>query len=168
MIISGYLYHSQIPMPELWIRDIDPCVHDKESLDLVARYLHIDNSEIDKVVNVCKNLSQTHFARSLYDLDHYDGLKLEAARSIISSDYFAGGDILRMGNNIKRLDESDANVMTIRMTDWIENTEKTSVDVVRFLFDDRQKKFMEPMKTNGFVSRRVEYISRIWSLLIYQ
>jgi len=97
---------------------------------------------------------------SFYDhllfLDQYDGIRLSAAQMILSSglEFFkaplsierlrkrkrhAGADILRMGNNIRKLNEVTANteqfrVLTMDMANWISKPHESSLNVVDFVF----------------------------------
>jgi hypothetical protein len=173
MAISNYLYHSQDPTPEDWvIRDengyCDPCIIDHEFL----RFLIPDNQttgndesgtkiltrhQVDKLEVLCHELMHNpetgtpykHFYEGLQTLPFYDGLRLATIVLLVEGGH-AGGDLLRMSNNVVRLNEwqrckpadssaSNANtILSLKMNpDWSgENYEGTLDRVTEFILDD--------------------------------
>lgn len=135
-IISSFLYHTQDPTPEKWVHNHDPCENNETSLHMMGEILGLADSSIQQIIELCKNLNnESHqYYNRLQGLNMYDGLRLEAARFMISDGWYAGSDILRLPNNILRLRESGARILTVDMQRWYRNTTDTMSDVLNFLF----------------------------------
>lgn len=114
MILSAYLYHSQLSPPgkEAWLKypAFNPCDVDSRQLEGFSNYIgdvygnkpHFKALLAD-VQNICMEVYRTRselgargYSAALRTLSVTDGLLLEAARSIINA---RGGDILRMATN---------------------------------------------------------------------
>lgn len=104
--------------------------------------LGIDHNKLQDVVSLCENLnegSRTYY-KQLKTLERNEALRLEATRFMISGSFWAGGDILRLPNNIVRLRESNARVLTLPMSSWFADIDKTIFDVLDFVFGDSMAK----------------------------
>jgi len=137
-IISSFLYHRQMPTPEIWVTSHNPCTRSAKYLHSMRHTLGLDRSSIKKIIILCERLNkmmpnQTFYHR-LRNLPLNDSIRLEAARFLISDGRDAGGDILRLPNNILRLRESNAEVLTVGMNQWYQNG--TIDDALQFLFGD--------------------------------
>jgi len=119
MVMSGYLYHSQQRAPESWLLEsrFNPCKYDEDIMfGMYAKVLGSFIGDIPKVerlinsvIDVCHQLNNTYGGGKFNPLlkkakvftengtfDLYDGVRLEAARSIL---YYKGGHVLLMGVN---------------------------------------------------------------------
>eukprot|EP00040_Diaphanoeca_grandis_P035959 m.227476 g.227476 ORF g.227476 m.227476 type:complete len:264 (-) comp33522_c1_seq1:25-816(-) len=112
LVISGFLYHSQSPTPEPWVKNTresesNPCKHNVHSLKLMAEELHLDMKLLFNVIELCETLYKSagadHYYGALLTLAPEQGVRLEACRAMISGGPIAGGDLLRMTNNAHRL-----------------------------------------------------------------
>ena len=98
---------------------------------------------------MCEELFQSDsnstFYEHLLELDKYDGLRLATAQMVaasgMSNGYWAGGDVLRMANNLirfKRLQEvstpnNKIEVYTVTMGDFIKNMANGTYDFLNFI-----------------------------------
>jgi len=126
MIVSAYLYHKQEPPPEHWMNRTDPCERDEPMLRLMAKTIGIDYSAVEAVASGCERLLAKSGADNHYDallaLPTLEGLRLEAARSIVSSGVSAGADMLRMPANVLRLREAGVATYDILEPSWYNET----------------------------------------------
>ena len=164
MAFSSYYYHAQQPSPESWVYVDKPCEHRYgDGISLSTHVLpnlssdtNITEIMFDEVVSLCKSLYQANpqlrnstFYEHLLSLDQWDGLQLATAQMIISSSYVnqgrAGGDILRMANNVVQfnnllplngLHEKQLHLLTISMDDYISNPNNTTIHFLDFLFGE--------------------------------
>ncbi|KAL3805638.1 hypothetical protein HJC23_005882 [Cyclotella cryptica] len=148
MALSNYYYHAQVPTPEPWVKNHNPCkteyFNDTTSLrDLLFPTLAdesiLSKESFDKVVQLCNSLYQTKttlekekFEGHLHQLDPISGLKLSTAQMMIRGGgvtLMPGGDLLRMANNIIKLKQ---------LKDYLkENTHKyRPLTVVALSMDD--------------------------------
>lgn len=114
---------------------------------------------LDALVDACKSLFRNDestmnatFHQHLLELNRTDGLRLATAQMLISSSrangYFAGGDILRMAQNIvkfenlvasdpiPRVGRSMFRVLSLSMEDLISNPNNATLRFVNFIFGD--------------------------------
>ncbi|CAJ1965993.1 unnamed protein product [Cylindrotheca closterium] len=128
MALSNYLYHSQHPTPEPWIKrkGINPCKIDEEFLNYTLQELNSDGSrkiteeDLLRVSTMCRYYKHEHAiaantrkknntTRSFYGimrrLPPYDGLRFATSHFLMAQGVESGGDLLRMPNNILRLRE---------------------------------------------------------------
>lgn len=167
MVLSNYFYHSQDPTPEKWVHNDDPCEHLYDDGNTLGSYvlptlakesgksLDFLTSQLDGIGSMCqelfrsqRSLQNSTFYDHLVQLDKYDGLRLSTAQMVAASGksngYWAGGDVLRMANNIirfKRLKEaSDENnkveLYTVIMGDFIKNMANSTYDFLNFVFGE--------------------------------
>lgn len=167
MVMSNYFYHSQDPTPEKWVHVDDPCEQfydDGETLTShVVNTLALELDEevesmqhvMDGIVAMCRELYQSKeplkeasFYEHLRELDQYDGLRLATAQMTVSSGlanrHLAGGDILRMANNLIKFkhlrDASTPNnrieLLTVSMDDFIKNTADNTHKFLNFVFGE--------------------------------
>jgi len=171
MTMSNYFYHSQDPTPEKWVHTDEPCQHlykNKESLSshvmptlstwMSNRTLtvpKVTQTDLHDIVDMCKSLFQTNhtlkdasFYEHLLKLDQSDALRLATAQMTIASGaankHSAGGDILRMTNNIIRFQNlqassSNVQVMSLGMGDFITDTKEATLKFLNFIFGDDEK-----------------------------
>ena len=108
MAISAYLYHRQQPPPERWLTEGVSCERDEHNLRQMAASAAVPWEQVAAVGRECDRLLALSGAANHYDalhaLSQEDGLRLEAARSLVSRDTKAGADILRMAANARWLD----------------------------------------------------------------
>ena len=137
----------------------DPCEQKYENGEPLADHIlltlkehtKISQKQLDAVVTMCKSLYRSKTSMkdaSFYDhlrkLNHWDGLKLATAQMIIASSaangHMAGGDILRMVNNVIKLDNvkqkhrENFQLLSLSMDEYIQDTEKTTLDFLNFVF----------------------------------
>lgn len=169
MALSNYLYHSQYPTPEPWIkrRDINPCNADDQFMKLVLDKVNgvkyppsgllrsnISKEDLLKVNVMCQDYKVEHRiakskpnnkTRSFYGilrrLPPYDGLRFATSHFLMAQSVQSGGDLLRMANNILRLQKWDAtgcstaefrrrpHVLTIKMGDLVEDMKGNMSDI---------------------------------------
>jgi hypothetical protein len=135
MALSNYLYHSQNPTPEKWVLEHNPCLYNEESVELVLSELDLSRDVLQKVIDMCYNYTANNpmqYYRHLRSLPTYDGLRLATAQQTIEGR--RGMDILRMPNNMRRLQRAKADVMLLDMSDWLENPRETTLKGLNFLY----------------------------------
>lgn len=168
MALSNYFYHAQIPSPEEWVHVDEPCVHEygdggslsSHVLPVLSPEAGVTQEQFDSVVDLCNSLHRSNastynstFYEHLLKLDEWDGLRLATAQMIVSSARAnqgrAGGDILRMANNIvrfKRLQSSPGaprqlrerlRLLTMSMDEYIREPFNSTMRFFGFLFDER-------------------------------
>ncbi len=173
MVLSNYFYHSQDPTPEVWVHTDNPCEShyaDGETLAshvLPALTMDIDgapateitHNQLESVTSLCRSLFRSTlelrnltFYEHLMTLDKWDGLRLATAQMIVASSkanhYRAGGDILRMANNLirfKLLQSSSTDsipkekrekvlLLTMSMGEYMSNTKEYMINFHEFIF----------------------------------
>ena len=159
MIISFYLYHSARPTPERNVYMKSPCTTDHDLLRLTigdeSGGKTLTGEQIDRLEELCDTLminpetnqEYKNFYEALIGLPFYDGLQLSAIFSLIKK-HFTGGDILRMSNNVLRLNEwqkqnqgaygASNTVLSLKMDeDWSKEHYGESTDrLTEFLLED--------------------------------
>ena len=139
MAVSNYHYHAQIPSPEEWVLDQDPCdidYHEDKITDTFADMvlptlskasyaslnLEFDGRlmlprDFDAIRQDCLSLYQTragledaNFLTHLMNYDPPEGLRLATAEMMIQG-LDNGGDILRMANNIIKLKQAQMKLL---------------------------------------------------------
>ena len=147
MALSNYLYHSQDPTPEIWVKKkFNPCFMDQTMMNYVLPVVNVSRTEIDKVQHMCnqyfmmnRNANQTK-TRTFYDilrsLHAFDGLRFATAQFAISANQKSGGDLLRMPNNIIRLNEFTNNTLTVGMNQVVSNMRSSVLEIANFIFDE--------------------------------
>lgn len=144
VVLSGYLYHSQVPPPssEHWLvdSDLDLCQlnpANQKYIDAIGRFAAgTIKADIDalvvKVHNLCREMYDKYKGPTIFDTikradangtNIYEGMKLEAVRSLTSVNY---GDLMRMTANAVSEAQAPAN-MTYRiyMSEVAEGEEAT-------------------------------------------
>jgi hypothetical protein len=124
--------HSLSSQPESWVHTDNPCEISYNSsgkkslasfvLPLLSSRTKITSDQLDAIVAMCRSLYQSNstssvsgsnlenatFYEHLMNLNRMDGLRLATAQMVISSSaangHLAGGDILRMGQNILKFE----------------------------------------------------------------
>jgi len=106
--------------------------------------------------NSNSNSNEEYYYKSFYEglrnLEPYDGLRLATIQFLLGGNKHSGGDLLRMTNNLIRLNEwqkhkqkqqqqqgssSNTKVLhTIRMNDWLQNYTETAFRASEFLVND--------------------------------
>ena len=110
----------------------------------------VTQNQMDDVVDMCRSLFRANrhlkkatFYEHLLELDKYDGLRLATAHMSIGSGdthrHMAGGDILRMMNNVVKFqniqrESSKVHVLTISLDDFIRNATDRTVEFLDFVF----------------------------------
>ncbi len=133
LAISNWIYHTQYPTPESWVKSIDPCApefwHGQQTLATMVSStllsgLHpvMKYADFDALHSTCTALFRTTAATQewsyythLRHLPPRDALSLATAHMMIQG--ISGGDILRMANNIiklKRVQELEERVRLSR------------------------------------------------------
>ncbi|KAL7535212.1 hypothetical protein ACHAWF_005089 [Thalassiosira exigua] len=121
LAISNWIYHAQFPTPELWVKTAKPCQvemwFERQTLgDLVGPTLAAGEDPVmrpddfRKLNELCKSLyRQTEETRGWSYYTHLRHLDPPEALSLATTHMMAqgrsGGDILRMANNVVRLDQ---------------------------------------------------------------
>ena len=137
----------------------------------------LTEKDMNNIVDMCKSLYQQNgtslenatFYEHLLNLDKYDALRLATAQMTVASSqankYLAGGDILRMANNIVRFQniqkspKSNVQVMTVAMGDFITDTANATMKVLDFVFDD-DKKITHEMRVIAAELRAKKYVQK--------
>jgi len=120
LAISNWIYHTQYPTPESWVKSIDPCTpefwREHETLAsmvsstlLSGMHPIMEYSDFDALHSLCTSLFRSSSAT--LDWSYYthlrhldpptDSLSLSTSHMMIQG--ISGGDILRMANNILKL-----------------------------------------------------------------
>lgn len=153
MALSNYLYHKQDPTPEPWVKStlLNPCQYDTSRLEYLLEELKVVNMmDIEKVQHMCQSYrppppttttsrGTLSFHDLLRELPNYEGLRLATAQFLIANNSESGGDLLRMPNNIQRLqawqEESESSMMlrTVSMDQLIGDMKSTTRNVVNFI-----------------------------------
>jgi len=119
MAISNYLYHNQEMTPERWIKTLKPCRIDRNFTEYMFKVgSQRDGTKIltSKQARALENLCNEIFPKKKFEnfyvalrqLPVWDGLRLSLIVLLITKRTPAGSDILRMANNVIRLDEWQA------------------------------------------------------------
>jgi hypothetical protein len=117
MIISGYLYHAQTPVPpdEGWLKNFGLNICDEEKrnptyISLIQEFVgsaEAMNAEkaVQRVRDLCGRLKRKYQRASIHDMmksedqnyaDMYAGIRVEAVRAILTT---RNGDLMRMASN---------------------------------------------------------------------
>eukprot|EP00040_Diaphanoeca_grandis_P017889 m.94035 g.94035 ORF g.94035 m.94035 type:complete len:356 (-) comp26673_c1_seq1:44-1111(-) len=124
MVVSGYRYHTRNPVGEPALEDTNPCAQHKPSIVLMTQQLQMKETLIHNVDVLCQKLYAISGGTTFYDalskLPPEKGVKLEAARALISRGR-AGGDVLRMVTNVVRLRQDWPRTVTTTMIDWTDD-----------------------------------------------
>mmetsp|Transcript_5715 Transcript_5715/g.14275 ORF Transcript_5715/g.14275 Transcript_5715/m.14275 type:complete len:534 (+) Transcript_5715:207-1808(+) len=190
MALSNYFYHSQDPTPEPWVHTDDPC-HDlyngTESLSsfIVPTLASWTNSttnkapkimqtQMDDIVAMCKSLYQNDakmekatFYEHLLKLKRNDGLRLATAQMTIASgdanNHLAGGDLLRMANNIVKFrtlqqsSQSKVHLLTLSMDDFIKNTTDGTLKFLDFVFGENNEAITDELRRKAALKQELKY-----------
>eukprot|EP00040_Diaphanoeca_grandis_P006357 m.37109 g.37109 ORF g.37109 m.37109 type:complete len:366 (-) comp17572_c0_seq1:24-1121(-) len=146
MVLSGYLFHSQQPSPEIWATrgDLHPCAYDSDELKRMSAHVSVPWSQIENVVNLCETLfnrsQASTFHQALLTLSPEDGLRLEACRALIMASNRTskrtGGDVLRMAANSLRLRSLGDRLFTTRTSEWLGSPSIPTRAIVNFAFQN--------------------------------
>jgi len=187
MTLSNFFYHSQTPTPEKWVHTDKPCQHlypnNKSLSSYIASTLtswarnrtdipKVTQTDLDDIVDVClslwrkrEDLTNATFYEHLLKLDKADALRLATAQMTIASSaanrYLAGGDLLRMANNIIKFEDMQASssnikVLSMPMGDFITDTKNATMKFIDFVFGD-DKKITHEMRSNLAEQRAAKY-----------
>ena len=187
MTMSNYFYHSQDPTPEKWVHTDEPCQHlypnNKSLSSNVIPALtswarnrtdipKVTQTDLDNIVDVClslwrkrDDLRNATFYEHLLKLDKTHALRLATAQMTIASSaankYLAGGDLLRMANNIIKFENmqtssSNIQVLSMPMGDFITDTKNATMKFIDFVFGD-DKKITHEMRLNLAEQRAEKY-----------
>lgn len=182
-IISSYLYHSQKVAPaEAWIKNplYNPCTSSNNTLSLYLNELYAFNSNLSfisvsikkimqscqrllqKAVNMTKALRTHSYAVLLRHLaagseNAVDALRLEAYRSLISSEVTAGGDIFRMTiNSLRAREAGDSICKHFSIDDLPYDDEvtwkKAYGEILDFLFDRKYPLRLKSLNDKDYTS----------------
>lgn len=194
MAMSNFFYHSQEPTPEVWVHKDDPCHHlykngaslsshimptlaswangTSEAPDATQEQL---NAMADQILEMCQSLYQKKktlrnatFYEHLLKLSDRDGLRLATAQMIIASSeanqYLAGGDILRMANNVvkfqslQQLPQSNVQLLTVSMDDFIKNTKEGTMEFLDFVFGEKDNAITKEMRLEAAQRQEEKYL----------
>ena len=167
MALSNYFYHSQEKVQEAWVQKDDPCDINYSNGESLASHVlpvlsprtKITESQLDAVLHMCQSLFQRKhglhnatFREHLVQLNPWDGLRLATAQMLISSSrdtgYLAGGDILRMANNIIKFRDlqtsplipitqrDNTHVLTFAMEQYLECRENVTTNLFNFVLSN--------------------------------
>jgi len=193
MAMSNYFYHSQEPTPEAWVHEDDPCHHlymNGESLSshitpTLASWTHGTSKapgetqeqmgdSADQIVDMCQSLYQKKrslrnatFYEHLLKLGKWNGLRLATAQMTIASGEankrLAGGDILRMANNVVKFQnlqqspQSNIHVLTVSMDDFIKNTKEGTMKFLDFVFGENNNVITKEMRSEAAQAQEESY-----------
>jgi len=156
MAISAYLYHKQTTPPEVWLsrswaiegpepgdkaaRD-SPCAVDAPTLRRMAAAAGIDPLQVEAAAAECERLlaksgAETYHA-ALNALPRDEGLRLEAARFLVSRGTEAGADLLRMPANANYLDDHlDEPAYCVLEPSWFDPTKRRAAieEIARHMY----------------------------------
>lgn len=183
MVLSNYFYHSQEPSPEKWVYEDNPChvLYDRPRETVASHVLQTIGStdEINieyfaRMQKMCKSLFQATpetknltFYEHLLELDSWDGLRLATAQMIAASGnankHLAGGDVLRMANNIIRFQElqnynvTDVEVLTLSTDDFIKSPANSTMRFLDFVFGANNTVYTAEKKWEAALSHEKGY-----------
>lgn len=188
MVLSNYFYHSAVPTPEKWVHTGKPCVDTYEGNATLSSHIvptlrsYINGTdlspsfldEVDGIMSLCNSLFRSRAGMenaTLYEhllqLDRLDGLRLATAHMAVASSesvkHLAGGDILRMANNIVRFEglvraaPDKIHVKTVAMGDFIGDTQRSIEDFFDFIFGEDNKHITEELKKRAAISQVKKY-----------
>ncbi|KAL9179603.1 hypothetical protein ACHAXT_008893 [Thalassiosira profunda] len=185
--LSNYFYHAQDPTPEVWVHRDDPCEYqyqDGASLSshvvpTLARWANdtagataVTQQQMDGIVSMCQSIYQSGrklnnatFYEHLRELSKEDGLRLATAQMTVASGvankHLAGGDLLRMANNVAQFEklQKDPNVhlLTVSMDDFIRNTTKGTLQFLDFVFGPDNPVITDQMQLEAAVWQTDKY-----------
>mmetsp|Transcript_1588 Transcript_1588/g.3372 ORF Transcript_1588/g.3372 Transcript_1588/m.3372 type:complete len:600 (+) Transcript_1588:13-1812(+) len=189
-LASGWNNHSPI--------ELDSSSHNSSS----SSYNNTLRQTLSDITSLCHTLyrsdpatrNKTFYEHLRHHLDEWDGLRLSTAQMIAASSaangHLAGGDVLRMANNVVRLeglrareerwrrraDDSgsddnygDLQLLTISMDDFIENVAENTMKFMDFVFDsgdggiDYDSQEEDDYYSNPIIPRNV-----LWEAAKYQ
>ena len=183
MALSNYYYHSQENTPEDWVNIDKPCQFQYEDGSSLSEYVlptlsqrtNITQSHFDNVVSLCESLydqPNSTFYEHLRLLSPWDGLRLSTSQMIISSsasnNHLAGGDILRMTNNIIQFERLQAlqsvpeshrenvQLMAINMDDYMLNIRRTTMNLLNYIFGADESVVSSGLRTSIAISQEKE------------
>jgi len=187
MTMSNFFYHSQTPTPEKWVHMDEPCQHLYPNNKSLSSYVipaltswarnrtdipKVTQTDLDDIVDMCltlwrnrDDLRNATFYEHLLKLDKADALRLATAQMTIASSaanrYLAGGDLLRMANNIIKFENMQASssniqVLSMPMGDFITDTKNATMKFIDFVFGD-DKKITHEMRLNLAEQRAEKY-----------
>ena len=179
---------SADPTPEPWIHTNKPCVDtyagnttlSSHIVPILRSYINGTDlspsflDEIDGIATLCNSLFRSRAGMenaTLYEhllqLDSLDGLRLATAQMAVASSasvkHLAGGDILRMANNIvrfqglKRAAPDKVHVKTVAMGDFISDTQRSIEDFFDFIFGEDNEHITDELKTRAAMSQVKRY-----------
>jgi hypothetical protein len=125
LAVSNWVYHAQYPTPEQWVKKVHPCIEERwydtqtyrdlvQSTLLVGKNPIMKYTDFDDLRDVCTSLYQTgdaskeskkpwNYYTHLRHLDPQDALSMATSHMLIQG--ITGGDIVRMANNIVKLNQ---------------------------------------------------------------
>ena len=119
-----------------------------------------------------KELKNATFYEHLLNLDKYDGLRLATAQMVaasgMSNGYWAGGDVLRMANNLikfKRLQEASTpdnkiEVYTVVMGDFIKNMANSTYAFFNFILGEDDRTIPKQKIWNAALQQEEKYAKK--------
>ena len=130
--------------------------------------------EIDGIMSLCNSLfgsradmKNATLYEHLLELDSLDGLRLATAHMATASSasvkHLAGGDILRMANNIIRFEglvraaPEKIQVKTVAMGDFIGDTQRSIEDFFDFIFGEDNQHITDELKKRAAMSQVKKY-----------
>ena len=139
--------------------------------------INITEADMNSIVDMCRSLFQTRenlkdatFYEHLLGLDESDALRLATAQMTVASGqankHLAGGDILRMANNIIRFEnlqkssKANVQVLTMAMGDFINDTKNSTMKFLDFIFGD-DKKITQEMREKAAEARAKKYQQKL-------
>ena len=124
IVMSGYLYHSNIPRPhENWLHKntFDPCRwHNMSEMERRFKvdtvFLHMTTAWYEQASSWCvakwedvqAQQPGASYQQGLSLLEASDGLRIEALRALLSDDHAAGADVTRMRYMSRQLQAADS------------------------------------------------------------
>ena len=126
------------------------------------------------IVDMCNSLYQHRrrlkndtFYEHLLKLRKSDGLRLATAQMTIASGeanrHLAGGDILRMSNNLVKFQDlqqhpqSNVHLLTVSMDDFIKNTKESTKEFLDFVFGENKNVITEEMRWEAAEKQEAKY-----------
>ena len=181
MLLSNYKYHSQDPSPEKWVHEDDPCYDQYENGETLASIAlpsigtdEINEEYFSNITKMCKSLFQTNsslwnatFYEHLLNMNSYDGLRLASAQMIaassIANKHLAGGDVVRMANNIVKLKElqeyapSRVEILTLSTEEFITSTANSTMKFLDFIFGSNNTVISKEKRLEAAQSRQKNF-----------
>jgi hypothetical protein len=164
LAVSNWVYHAQYPTPEQWVKKVHPCIEERwydtqsyrdlvQSTLLVGKNPIMKYTDFDDLRDICTSLYQTGNASKeskkpwtyythLRHLDPQDALSMATSHMLIQG--ITGGDIVRMANNVVKLNQVMKLEDQIRLSPSHENNKYDKSRMIQVMTMSMEEFIQEP------------------------